>query len=56
MGLIVPVIYEKYEDKIKSSGEYLKLQCRRFYEMIDNKVIKNTKNKIVKEEKEKKIQ
>ncbi|KAJ0040815.1 hypothetical protein Pint_28123 [Pistacia integerrima] len=55
MGMTVPLSYKKYEDKIKSGGECLKVKSRRFYDMIDDKVIKNMKNKIVKE-KEKKIQ
>ena len=33
--------------------EWVKAKSRRFYDMIDEKVVKNMKNKIVKVEKEK---
>ena len=36
--------------------EWVKGQSRRFYDMIDEKVIKNMKNKIVKVKKEKKVE
>ncbi|KAK9990552.1 hypothetical protein SO802_025537 [Lithocarpus litseifolius] len=55
-GMTVPVLYMKYEDNIKRQMELVKGQSRRFYDMIDEKVVKNMKNKIVKVKKEKKVE
>ncbi|KAK4584474.1 hypothetical protein RGQ29_022272 [Quercus rubra] len=55
-GMTVPVLYMKYEDNIKRQMEWVKGQSRRFYDMIDEKVVKNMKNKIVKVKKEKKVE
>ncbi|KAM4118000.1 hypothetical protein ACB094_02G167600 [Castanea mollissima] len=49
-------IYMRYEDNIKRQMEWVKGQSRRFYDMIDEKVVKNMKNKIVKVKKEKKVE
>ncbi|XWS45321.1 hypothetical protein CRYUN_Cryun15aG0126400 [Craigia yunnanensis] len=54
MVMTVPMIYVKYVDQIKRRGERVKAQLRRFYEMFDEKVMRKMKNKIVKQEKEKK--
>ena len=54
--MTVPVLYMKYEENIKSQMERVKGQSRRFYDMIDEKVVKNMKNKIVKVKKEKKVE
>lgn len=48
LGMTVPVIYTKYEDKINRFWEWVRMQCRRFYDMVDEKVVKNVKNRIVK--------
>ncbi|XP_059459164.1 reticulon-like protein B13 [Corylus avellana] len=55
MGMTVPVLYMKYEDNIKRHGERVKGQARRFYDKVDEKVVKNIKNRVVveKEEEEK---
>ncbi|XP_019185690.1 PREDICTED: reticulon-like protein B13 [Ipomoea nil] len=34
VGLTVPVIYNKYEQKINESGQRLKVQYRRYYSMV----------------------
>ena len=54
--MTVPVLHMKYEDNIKRQMEWVKGQSRRFYDMIDEKVVKNMKNKIVKVKKEKKVE
>ncbi|KAE7999547.1 hypothetical protein FH972_003964 [Carpinus fangiana] len=54
MGMTVPVLYMKYEDNIKRHGERVKGQARRFYDTVDEKVVKNMKNKVVVERKEEK--
>ncbi|KAM3757179.1 hypothetical protein ACB098_02G168800 [Castanea mollissima] len=55
-GMTVPVLYMKYEDNIRRQMEWVKGQSRRFYVMIDEKVVKNMKNKIVKVKKEKNVE
>lgn len=57
------MIYDKYGDKIRSCGETAKVKSRRFYEKVDEKVIKKLKSKFIakgkeeiKETKEKKIE
>jgi hypothetical protein len=56
MGMTVPVLYMKYEDNIKRHEEWVKGQARRFYDMVDEKVVKNMKNRIVERKKEKKVE
>ncbi|GAA0148816.1 hypothetical protein Leryth_015101 [Lithospermum erythrorhizon] len=45
-GLSLPIIYKKYENKIKQSGQRLRSQCGRYYEMIDDK-LRKIKHKLV---------
>lgn len=52
LGMTVPVIYTKYEDKINRFCEWVRMQCRRFYDKIDEKVVKNVKNRVVKRKEE----
>ncbi|KAA3479656.1 reticulon-like protein B13 [Gossypium australe] len=54
MVMIVPVIYMKYGDQIQRSGERVKGEMGRFYEIFDEKVVRQTMSKCVKQEKEKK--
>ncbi|OAY33835.1 reticulon-like protein B13 [Manihot esculenta] len=60
VGMTVPVIYMKYEERIKGGGEWMKQQARRFSVMVDDKVWKKVKNKFHRvdkaEEKEKKVE
>ncbi|KAL7224055.1 hypothetical protein ACSBR1_025498 [Camellia fascicularis] len=56
MGMTLPAIYVKYEDKVKGCGERLRMQCNKFYGMIDDKVISKIKNNVVVEKKEEKIE
>ncbi|KAJ7952913.1 Reticulon-like protein [Quillaja saponaria] len=56
LGMTVPVIYVKQEDKIKSFMERLKAKCRSSYEVVDEKVIKKITNRIAKEKEEKKTE
>ena len=65
VSMTIPVIYMKYEDKIKRYGERVKVQCRKLVEVVDEKVFKNVKNKLFKQkdngnkeamEKEKKVE
>uniref|UniRef100_A0A2N9FY05 Reticulon-like protein n=1 Tax=Fagus sylvatica TaxID=28930 RepID=A0A2N9FY05_FAGSY len=55
-GITVPVLYMKYEDNIKRQMEWVKVKSRRFYDMVDEKVVKNMQNRIVKGKKEKKVE
>lgn len=52
LGLTVPVIYVKYEDRIKRTGDQMKERSKGFYEMVDKKV----KNKVVSNQKDKKLE
>ncbi|KAF5738199.1 putative Reticulan like protein B13 [Tripterygium wilfordii] len=56
--MTIPVMYAKNEEKIKRCRDWIMAELRWFYEMIDNKVIKNIKNRmsVVKETKHKKVQ
>ncbi|KAK8331898.1 hypothetical protein V6Z11_A10G105500 [Gossypium hirsutum] len=54
MVMIVPVIYMKYGDQIQRSGEKVKGEMGRFYEIFDEKVVRQRMSKFVKQEKEKK--
>ncbi|KAH7520125.1 hypothetical protein FEM48_Zijuj08G0110800 [Ziziphus jujuba var. spinosa] len=57
LGMTVPAIYVRYEDKIKRYRERVKEQTRGYYEMINDKVAKMMKHKVPdKEEKEKKVE
>ncbi|XWS41959.1 hypothetical protein CRYUN_Cryun17cG0127100 [Craigia yunnanensis] len=53
--MTVPVIFV-YMDQIKRCGERVKAELRRFYETFDEKVVRKMKNKIVKKEKQKKVE
>ncbi|KAK3222871.1 hypothetical protein Dsin_009896 [Dipteronia sinensis] len=53
MGMTVPVIYVKYDDKIKRAGDQVKVKAKRLYEMVEQKI---KSNKFVIKEKEKKIE
>ncbi|CAN6563038.1 unnamed protein product [Malus baccata var. baccata] len=57
MGMTVPAMYVKYEDKIGRSEEKLKAQLKRYYDTLDEKVVKKIQNKVtVGEEKVKKVE
>lgn len=66
MSMTIPVIYIKYEDKIKRYGERVKVHWRKLVEIVDEKVFMNVKNKLFKQkekenekkgmEKEKKVE
>ncbi|KAI9165486.1 hypothetical protein LWI28_014923 [Acer negundo] len=53
MGMTLPIIYVKYDDKIKRAGDQLKVKAKRLYEMVEQKI---KSNKFVIKEKEKKIE
>ncbi|CAK9185436.1 unnamed protein product [Ilex paraguariensis] len=55
VGMTVPLIYVKY-DYIWEYVCLLMNQCRRFYELIDEKASRKMKNKMAGEKKEKKIE
>ena len=46
--MTVPVIYVKNEDKIKRLAEWARMQARRLHDMVDEKVVKRLKNRVVK--------
>ncbi|XP_062002156.1 reticulon-like protein B13 [Rosa rugosa] len=46
MGMTIPVIYARYKENLKRSEEWVKAQARRYYDMVDEKVVKNIKNKV----------
>ncbi|CAK7339419.1 unnamed protein product [Dovyalis caffra] len=54
-GMTIPVIYVKNEDTIKMFEERMRMQARRFYDMMDERVVKRIKNQVVKV-KEKKVE
>lgn len=54
MVMIVPVIYMKYGDQIQRSGERVKGEMGRLYEIFDEKVQRQTMGKFVKQVEEKK--
>lgn len=66
MSMTIPVIYIKYEDKIKRYGERVKVHWTKLVEIVDEKVFMNVKNKLFKQkekenekkgmEKEKKVE
>ncbi|XP_058228497.1 reticulon-like protein B13 [Rhododendron vialii] len=51
LGMTVPPIYVKYEDKIKGFGERLRMQVKKYYEMVDQKVLSKIRNKVAGERK-----
>ncbi|KAK0604546.1 hypothetical protein LWI29_016738 [Acer saccharum] len=53
MGMTLPLIYVKYDDKIKRAGDQLKVKAKRLYEMVEQKI---KSNKFVIKEKEKKME
>ncbi|KAF8405131.1 hypothetical protein HHK36_010029 [Tetracentron sinense] len=44
LGMTVPVIYEKYEEKLKGYVERMREQGRRWYAMADAKILRKMKN------------
>ncbi|XP_009366426.2 reticulon-like protein B13 [Pyrus x bretschneideri] len=57
MGMTAPAMYVKYEDKIERSEEKLKAQLKRYYDTLDEKVVKKIQNKVtVGEKKVKKVE
>ncbi|KAL6222529.1 hypothetical protein ACLB2K_005921 [Fragaria x ananassa] len=46
MGMTIPVIYARYKENLKRSEEWVKGQTRKYYDMVDEKVVKNIKNKV----------
>lgn len=48
VGMTVPVIYVKNEDKIKRFEEWMRMQARRLCDMVDEKVVKRMKNRVLK--------
>ncbi|KAL6273790.1 hypothetical protein ACE6H2_024482 [Prunus campanulata] len=56
-GMTVPAMYVKYQDKIERGEEKLKAQLKRYYNTVDEKVVKKLQNKVtVGEEREKKAE
>ncbi|KAD4888094.1 hypothetical protein E3N88_20167 [Mikania micrantha] len=46
MSMSVPVIWLKYDDKIREHGKRLHLHSKRFYSLIDERVLQKLKNKV----------
>ncbi|GAV88473.1 Reticulon domain-containing protein [Cephalotus follicularis] len=46
MGMTVPVVYIKYEDKIKRCVEWVKVKSRKMSDMVNERIIKKVKKKI----------
>ncbi|EXC24856.1 Reticulon-like protein [Morus notabilis] len=46
MGMTIPPVYVKYEDKIKRCNERVKKQLKRYYDSFDEKVMKKVKTKV----------
>ncbi|KAD4888110.1 hypothetical protein E3N88_20186 [Mikania micrantha] len=46
MSMSVPVIWLKYDDKIREHGKRLHLLSKRYYSMIDERVLQKLKNKV----------
>ncbi|KAM0032192.1 hypothetical protein Hdeb2414_s0016g00472361 [Helianthus debilis subsp. tardiflorus] len=46
VGMSVPVIWVKYDYKIRENGKRLQMQSKRFYSMIDEKVLQKLKAKV----------
>ncbi|KAJ9562329.1 hypothetical protein OSB04_007489 [Centaurea solstitialis] len=45
MGMTVPVMWLKYDHKIREYGRRLQIQSKRFYSMMDEKVLHKLRNK-----------
>ncbi|MFS7974032.1 hypothetical protein Hanom_Chr09g00863671 [Helianthus anomalus] len=62
VGMSVPVIWVKYDYKIRENGKRLQMQSKRVYSMIDEKVLQKLKAKVKvnvprkEESKEKKVE
>ncbi|XP_071727868.1 reticulon-like protein B13 [Rutidosis leptorrhynchoides] len=61
VGMSVPVIWLKYDNKIREHGKRLQMHSKRFYSMMDEKVVQKIMNKVKvktprQEVKEKKIE
>ncbi|XP_011039227.1 PREDICTED: reticulon-like protein B13 [Populus euphratica] len=48
VGMTVPVIYLKNEDKIKRFEEWMRMQARRLCDLVDEKVVRRMKNRVAK--------
>ena len=46
VGMTLPVIWHKYDYKIREHGKRLQIQSKRFYSMIDERVVQKIKNKL----------
>ncbi|GKB57658.1 reticulon-like protein B13 [Tanacetum coccineum] len=46
VGMTLPVIWHKYDYKIREHGKRLQMQSKRFYSMIDERVVQKIKNKL----------
>ncbi|PWA43960.1 reticulan like protein B13 [Artemisia annua] len=46
VGMTLPVIWHKYDYKIREYGKRLQMQSKRFYSMIDERVLQKVKNKL----------
>ncbi|XP_050384302.1 reticulon-like protein B13 [Argentina anserina] len=46
MAMTIPVIYATYKENLTRSEEWVKAQARRYYDIMDEKVVKNIKNKV----------
>ncbi|XP_050208098.1 reticulon-like protein B13 [Mercurialis annua] len=56
-GMTGPVMYVKNEDRIKRCEEWMRMKTRRVYEMVDERVFKQVKNKLSHgKEKDKKVE
>lgn len=54
VGMTVPAIYVKNEERINKGWEWMKAKSKRVYHMVDEKVIMNMKRKLVREHKKEK--
>lgn len=45
LGMTVPALYVRHEDKVTQLGEKMKTRSRRLYERVDEKVIRKMKSK-----------
>ncbi|KAI8542221.1 hypothetical protein RHMOL_Rhmol08G0121300 [Rhododendron molle] len=51
LGMTVPPIHVKYEDKIKGLGERIRMQFKKYYDMVDEKALSKIRNKVAGERK-----
>lgn len=56
VGMTVPPIYMRYEQKIKGYRNRIRVQCERLYDMINERIVKKVKNMAVGQKKGKKIE